>query len=82
MIFIDKITILRGLNMKLTDEVVYILVQRLNQDNEREVCKDIIMSVYKTEASAIKAKNLAEQYDKELGFGEDVYEVRPYIVWE
>ena len=68
--------------MKLTDEVVYILVKKLNSENKGEVDKDIIMSVYKTEESAIQARNSAEKYDKEFGFGEDVYEVKPWRVWQ
>lgn len=67
---------------KLTDEVVYILVQRLNSENKGEVDKDIIMSVYKTKESAIKEKEYAEKRNKELWTGEDVYEVKPYRVWE
>ena len=67
---------------KLTDEVVYILVQRLNSENKNEVDKDIIMSVYKTEESAIEAREYAEKRNKELWTGEDVYEVKPCRVWE
>lgn len=68
--------------MKLTDEVVYILVQRLNSENKGEVDKDIIMSVYKTEESATRAKEYEEKRNKEFWTGEDVYEVKPYRVWE
>ena len=77
-----KTKILSGEKMKLTNEVVYILVQRLNSENKGEVDKDIIMSVYKTEASAIQARNSAEKYDKEFGFGKDVYEVKACRLWE
>lgn len=68
--------------MRLTDETVYILVQRLNTENKGEVDKDIIMSVYKTEESAMKSKENAERRNKELWTGEDVYEVKPYRVWK
>lgn len=72
----------KGKDIELTDEVVYILVQRLNSENKGEVDKDIILSVYKTEDSAIKAKEVNEERNKEFWTGEDVYEVKPYRVWE
>lgn len=72
----------KGKDIKLTDETVYILVQRLNSENEGEVDKDIILSVYKTEDSAIKAKEVNEERAKEHGFDDDVFAVKAWNVWE
>ena len=72
---------LKSKDIELTDEVVYILVQRLNSENENEVDKDIIMSVYKTEDSAIIAKEVNEERAKEYGF-DDVFAVKAFRVWE
>lgn len=71
----------KGKDIELTDEVVYILVQRLNPENEDEVDKDIILSVYKTEDSAIIAKEVNEELAKEYGF-DDVFAVKACRVWE
>ena len=71
----------KGKNIELTDETVYILVQRLNSENENEVDKDIILSVYKTEDSAIIAKEVIEERAKENGF-DDVFAVKSWKVWE
>lgn len=68
-------------DIELTDEIVYILVQRLNSENENEVDKDIIMSVYKTEESAVIAKEVNEERAKENGF-DNVFAVKAYRVWE
>lgn len=72
----------KGKDIELTDETVYILVQRLNSKNENEVDKDIILSVYKTEDSAIKGKEILEERAKENGFDDDVFAVKPWKVWE
>lgn len=71
----------KGKDIELTDETVYILVQRLNSENEDEVDKDIILSVYKTEDSAIKAKEVNEERAKEYGFDDDVFAVKKWKVW-
>lgn len=71
----------KGKDIKLTDEVVYILVQRLNSENEDEVDKDIILSVYSTEDSANIAKEINEERAEEHGFDDDVFAVKAYRVW-
>ena len=71
----------KGKDIELTDEVVYILVQRLNSENENEVDKDIIMSVYKTGDSAIIAKEVNEERARKYGF-DDVFAIKACRVWE
>lgn len=69
--------------MNLTNEVVYILVQRVAPHNAGEVDKaDIILSVHKTRESATQRQASEENLDKESRFREAVYDVRPYVVWE
>lgn len=70
----------KGKDIELTDETVYILVQRLNSENEDEVDKDIILSVYSTEDSANIAKEINEERAKEYGF-DDVFAVKKWTVW-
>lgn len=70
----------KGKDIELTDETVYILVQRLNSENEDEVDKDIILSVYSTEDSANIAKEINEERAKEYGF-DDVFAVKKWKVW-
>ena len=71
----------KGKDIELTDETVYILVQRLNSENEDEVDKDIILSVYGTEDSANIAKEIYEERAKEHGFDDDVFAVKKCKVW-
>ena len=71
----------KGKDIELTDETVYILVQRLNSENEDEADKDIILSVYKTEGSAIKWKEVNEERAREHGL-DDIFAVKPWRVWE
>ena len=67
--------------MKLTDEAVYILVQRLNPDNKGEVDKDIIMQVFSNKEHAESIRNIQEKEARKNGF-DDVYEVKACRVWE
>lgn len=71
----------KGKEIKITDEIIYILVQRLNVGNEDEIDKDVILSIYKTEDSAIIAKEIAEERAREYGF-DDVFAVKGWHVWE
>ena len=67
--------------MELTDEAVYILVQRLNSENKDEVDKDIIMQVFSNKEQAEFSRNRREKEARENGFN-DVYVVKPYRVWQ
>lgn len=72
----------KGKDIELTNETVYILVQRLNSEREDEAGKDIILSAYKTKNSAVIAKEIYEERAKEHGFYNDVFAVKPLNVWE
>lgn len=69
-------------DIELTNETVYILVQRLNLEREDEVDEDIILNVYKTKNSAIIAKEVYEERAKKHGFNNDVFAVKPWNVWK
>ena len=60
--------------MELTDEVVYILVQRLNSENKGEVDKDIIMQVFSDKEQAEYSRDRREKEARENGF-DDIYVV-------
>jgi hypothetical protein len=72
----------KGKHIELTNEIVYILVQKLNSESEDEADKDIILSVYKTEDAAVIAKEVYEERAKEHGFDNDVFAVKSWNVWK